>query len=142
MHRVFPLVALSLAFAPAPEPKSPAEVEISRLRGTWRLVSETQDGKDKEVRKLSLAFFKDHLELTDEKGTHRWELSLDPKATPPTFDLRTEADGGACCVRFVYRLDGNTLITCYNMDPPHTRPADLSGKANQLCRQVFQRQKR
>ena len=144
MRRVLPpLVVLCLGFAPAPVHRpdkiGPGD---TALRGEWVLVSETHGGLEQAPRKQSLVFFRRHLRLTGDAGTDRWELELDPASSPKAFDMRHESGPTKYRLKCVYRVDGDDLITCYNINKHSIRPPDLSGKGGwSPCLQVFKRKK-
>ena len=125
-----------------PFPKSVEQEELRRLRGQWVMVSITHGGKKIADRKLTIVFFQDHVELIDADGTYKWGLIRHPSISPKGFDLWLVIDGRKRYIRYVYRIDGDTLTTCYKMHVASTtRPSDLSGKGDSLCQQVFRRKK-
>ena len=143
MRRVLPpLIALCLGFAPAPvyRPDKTGPGDKS-LRGEWVLVSETHGGLKQAPRRLSLIFFRRHIQLTAETGSHRWDLDLDPASSPKAFDMRDEGGPTKYRLKCVYRVEGDDLITCYNINKHAVRP-DLSGNGPWApCLQVWRRKK-
>ena len=107
------------------------------------LVSETNGGLKQAPRKLSLVFFRRHVEKSAENWKDRWGLDLDGTSTPKAFDLRVEGCLGPYRLKHVYRVEGDTLVTCSHINKPSLRPSDLSGNARWCpCLQVFKRKKR
>jgi uncharacterized protein (TIGR03067 family) len=109
------LSALALAQIPAARD---VEGELSKLKGTWNLVSEIDDGKElsaEEARRIKLIF----------EGDGKWKVEVDgkmvgegttllnPTSRPKTLDY-TFTGGEQKGTRFlaVYELDGGTFRHC------------------------------
>ena len=143
MRHVSPLlVLLSLAFAPAPQPRARPDTtaaDLKRLQGVWLQVSSTVDVRSVatseitvsiEGRKMSFAF--------DGRPTMAWSFTLDGRPPLPCLDreeVRFPANG---ILRGIYRLDGDTLTLHSRRGE---RPADFSGKGEGVLVEVFRRKK-
>jgi hypothetical protein len=156
MRGVLPLIAvLSLAFAPAPFPK-PIRGDLKELLGEWVLVSESYGGKVQPLRAVSITFYRDYVALKHKDGTSRWECKVWTHAQPKAFDRWHEfkeespyarlvlgSAKGTLLIKHVYRVSGEELVTCHNINPKqsHIHPSNLSGKGGACCLQVWKRKK-
>jgi uncharacterized protein (TIGR03067 family) len=134
-----PLFALlCVAFAPAPFPKAKPDrqTDLEKLQGDWDLVSETYRGQT-HTRKMTAVIYKDSLALVTKDWTSRYRFTLDPKAKPPTIDMRLAGDSHR--MHAVYRLRGDVLTICYHMANRDTPPKELTDKDRNHCVLVFRR---
>ena len=123
--------------------EDPPKSDLDRLQGTWLPTSFKNEEKGEtdaeELKSYKLIFSGDKLTMVgpysdgDRKGT----MTLDPKATPKTFDVAMEVGGGV--LRGLYKLDGDTLTLCYpNID--RDRPVEFAAE-NGAYLWVFKRSK-
>ncbi len=120
MRRVLPLLVLSsLAFAPAPLPKtgSHRRPDAQRLQGKWErtqlyngaaLVPERPGEVTLAIAGETLAFSRNGKEQT------KWTIELDPLKAPKGLDLVGLGDSKGAVQHGIYRLEGDTLTYCYS----------------------------
>jgi uncharacterized protein (TIGR03067 family) len=97
------LALLSLAFAPAPFPKSGGSKGGPNLtiQGTWRQV-------DSQTTLIVTATRFEY--YTKEHGPIKYNLRFDATKTPPTYDLLA---GETLNAVGIYKVEGQTLTVCY-----------------------------
>jgi uncharacterized protein (TIGR03067 family) len=104
-------VAGSLAFAPAPFPKSSRHVadqdDLKKLQGEWYRVE--YDGQP-ERPPLHVKIVHDKLEFVSASGTY--VISIDPTKRPKRIDIRNSPEEQTPYYRGVYKLDGDTFVYC------------------------------
>ena len=121
--------------------------ELNKLRGTWLLVEEIDDGKQmpaEEAKKNKLTF----------DGEGRWKVEIDgkivgegtakidPSRKPRTIDYTfTKGDGNGAKFMAIYELDGDSYRHCGVLRG--TRPSEFSSTpgSGQILT-VFRREKR
>ncbi|HJZ90223.1 MAG TPA: TIGR03067 domain-containing protein [Gemmataceae bacterium] len=144
---LFSLVAGSCAAA-APGPKDKDPPKPSPLVGEWELVSSTAGGNTRpwELGDRVFAFTADG-KYADYGGGPKeeakcWPYRADGKADPPTLDILDHPRGKGGPLRWLYKLDGDTLNVCLNLDDDTQRPAALeAGKASKNWILTFRRVK-
>ena len=145
------LAAALVAGADDPKPGG----DLDRLRGVWRLVSWTSDGRDLVADRPDLfqamdvrwTFEGDTLAQTgtfqglNERGVEKRAFRLDPGQSPKWFDVRSGTGPDAPFLRGIYALDGKKLRVCYNPDPRSgERPtAFAAGKGSKYLLFEFER---
>ena len=126
-------VVLLAALAPAQMPAArEVEAELDKLKGTWSLVSEIDDGKElsaEEARKIKLTFDGDgkwKVEV-DGKMVGEGTTALNPSTRPKTLEY-TFTGGEQKGARFlaVYELDGDTFRHCGALKGD--RPTEFASK--------------
>lgn len=141
------MALLSVVFiAAAKPPQDDVTAELKKLRGSWRLVEELDDGKQmsaEEARKTKLTF--------DSAG--RWKVEIDgkvvgegtaainPAGKPKTIDY-TFAQGENTGSKFmaIYELDGDSFRHCGVLKG--ARPSEFSSKPDSgHILTVFRREK-
>jgi uncharacterized protein (TIGR03067 family) len=143
MRRALPLLILmSLAFAPAPQPRAKPDTtaaDLKRLQGVWLRVSSPIDVRSVatsevtvsiEGRKMSFAF--------DGRPTRSWSFTLDGRPTLPCLDQGEAGFPANGILRGIYRLDGDTLTLNSRRGG---RPDNFSGNGEGVIVEVFKRKK-
>jgi uncharacterized protein (TIGR03067 family) len=130
---------LSLAFAPAPFPraKRPKD-DLTRMQGNWVLIS-AMSGGTPQTSKLQAIIARDHLFLVDPAGKYRWNITIDPRASPKALDMRLPAGNSSTLLRTAYSLEGDTLKICYQPGQWAVRPTSVSGTVPSHYLWVFKR---
>ena len=141
------LLALSaLAFAPAPLPRPDRAGDLARLQGGWLLVSRTVGGREQDEGAPRVWVFDGSwLRASWGRLSEDWHVRLDPRASPRVMQTQTpelKEPGRTRVVNYVYRLDGDTLVVCYDAGRWRQPPADLGGQGSNDVRLVFRRQRR
>jgi uncharacterized protein (TIGR03067 family) len=128
------LAVVSLAFAPAPFPKQgdPNKEDLKKMQGSWTTVRRTYGGKPMTGRgEMTVVISGDRVKyLVDGMVRTEWIITLDAKKQPKIFDRKKVSGAGAGQIlRGVYRLEGDTLSTCYCQERGVSleRPTDLEG---------------
>jgi uncharacterized protein (TIGR03067 family) len=100
--------------------------ELARLRGTWRVVGFSADGKFRPASSPGERWEIQGnvvLWLDPEDEDNAFRCHLDPMATPRVMDFVLLGDpSGAAVARGIYRLDGDRLRVCYG-GPGEPRPS-------------------
>lgn len=126
---------VALFFVPFVAADVPADVktELEKLQGTWRLVKETDDGKEmsaEDARKTKLTFDADgkwRVEF-DGKVVGEGTLTLDPGKRPKTIDYTfTGGQDKGKVFKAIYELDGDSFKHCGVLTGP--RPDEFTAKA-------------
>jgi uncharacterized protein (TIGR03067 family) len=130
----------------AGKPDDAAEADLKAMVGKWKVEKAELGGKDatavvKDV-KLELAEGgKYKLDLLGQKdeGT----FSVDPSKKPAEMDIKgTEGPNKGKTIKTIYKLDGDTLIVCYELGGGE-RPAKFEMKADsKLFLAVYKREKK
>jgi uncharacterized protein (TIGR03067 family) len=100
----------SLAFAPAPFPRTPRKSEPPAIQGTWKGTHELRVTRQEMLYNPGAA---------DGRWTARYVLRLSRAGEVAGYDLAQE---GAAAFRGVYKVEGDTLTLCYDV-PGRPRPA-------------------
>src|SRR5262245_21435709 len=116
----FAVAVLSLAFAPAPFPKSrPSKdtSDLARMQGTWTVVEPTLSGRSvlREPTQIKITGTRFEFIVSGEVRS-RWEMKLDPTASPRVMDrtsLATQRVGGGNVLLCIYRFQGEQLHILY-----------------------------
>lgn len=132
------LCAFTLAFAPAPFPKTRERggQQFASLEGKWTYVAQTIGGWQlpRESRNEIWVEIQGASYWRCGTGGVRQEsrLTLDPKRQPKEFTLTfTHPISGKVSVsKGIYRLDGDRLTLCYNATG-NTRPAKFESPEGQ-----------
>jgi uncharacterized protein (TIGR03067 family) len=136
MHRILLLFApLSLAFAPAPEPKGPA-ADLAKMQGVWVVESFIGDGVRIPATQENVWTIAGNRVTTTFAGmpSTRFTLELGEGKVPRPVDwvIGEERKPGR------YRLDGDRLEIGIGPE----RPADLSGKGSGVAVWILRRKAR
>jgi uncharacterized protein (TIGR03067 family) len=129
------LAAASLAFAPAPQPKTgPNEKDLKRLQGVWQGVESRE--LESRVKGDTLSYYRDGKLVT------AYRITLDATTRPRSLDL-VGIGGGARdgrAYRCIYEIDGDTLRTASNgwSEP---RPSSFDGPGKGRDYEAFRRKK-
>src|SRR3954452_14202870 len=102
MRRVLPLLVLmSLAFAPAPFPRSERRTApVNDMIGVWG----------------SLVITHDRMTYGPQGGPYDWALKVNPRASPRTFDVTGIGQGNwGAEYRGIYKIEGDVLTLTYNV---------------------------
>jgi uncharacterized protein (TIGR03067 family) len=130
LRAILPLVLLSLAFAPAPLPKSrPAQQrsnDLARLQGEWVAVRERIGDLDCPVDGHVMTISGRTLRhVIRGKVTATWTINPDPRRAPPRMNERSQ-DG--YLLLSIYRLEGDTLtVSWQNENDAAGWPVDFKG---------------
>lgn len=104
---------LPLCTTTASVPHEEYELEVSDLRGTWRVISVQVNGREKDVRGEGLW----RLVVRQDQVTvigHTHYYKLDPGRRPWHIDVFQDKTPGARPVtRGIYHLNGNRLTICW-----------------------------
>jgi uncharacterized protein (TIGR03067 family) len=125
------LALLSLAFAPAPLPKSGRGRPNQTIQGTWIQVDDP-----KVTAIVTATGFEYHIEG---RGLIEYALRLDATKSPPAYDLLMPDDGRSLNAVGIYKVEGQILTVCYapGRDP---RPTSFEG-GHRRFKEVFRRLK-
>src|SRR5262249_17395118 len=121
--------AVWLALPAAAGPRQPAQKDIDRLRGTWKVLAVTADGKEAGAEmfaKVRYVFDGDSLEYREENGGKPGRYKLDTTAPPLGIDVI--GPNGAVTARGIYRFDGDVLIWCF-VKGAEKRPTEFASPA-------------
>jgi uncharacterized protein (TIGR03067 family) len=128
MRRFLPLlVLLSLAFAPAPFPRTQhqsAPALAPSMEGSWR---------SKRPMQVSAT----HIIFGEPTAPPYCTVAFDRSARPATFDL-IELEGGQAQWLGIYKVEGDTLTICYNQ-ARIGRPTAFDGPGKGQHTEVFKR---
>jgi uncharacterized protein (TIGR03067 family) len=109
------LLAVATLLAGQPGPKEKSADDMTRLRGTWALVSSTFDGRPTaaEVVKKRKMIFQDGelIAVVDGLKKGSLKITLDPGKSPKQIDLNP--GGERRTARGIYALKGDELKLCY-----------------------------
>ena len=115
------LVTSSVAIS-APGVKDAPPPKPSPLVGDWLLLTQTANGRESpwRIQETVFAFMADgkYSETRDGRKGKPVEYRTDDKADPPTLDI---IHVGGITVRWLYRVDGDTLEIC-SFDDRTVRP--------------------
>jgi uncharacterized protein (TIGR03067 family) len=123
------LVVLAVGLLFAADAKDKDKTDDDRIKGTWLLQTEEQDGNQKQFEgnaitvifaaegkgKVKYASGRDDLDLT---------YQLDATRKPPQITV----EGGGHTLNGIYKLDGDTLTICFTKDSTAERPAEFVAK--------------
>jgi uncharacterized protein (TIGR03067 family) len=129
------LAPAAWGFAPAPPPRPKKLPDLPVLAGSWRVVRYQSGAQDimgaRELRvrleKQRWTFLVRTMGAAERTGS-RYDLSLDPKASPPAFSWRG-ADGKSLQYVGSYALDGDTLSIFFaspGPGPDKNRPTNFA----------------
>ena len=113
-----PFLILAMAVVGADPWPEEAQQELKLLLGNWMIKSSERDGKQLEYEQPNDYIFeiKDDKWMSDGKE-HSRIIGIDPKANPKCYDLKALGNNeGGRVSRVIYKLEGNTLTTCYSFD--------------------------
>src|SRR5262245_21114366 len=86
------IAALALAsFVAAPEPMEAPKPES--IEGEWTVVQMIRDGREVKVKVATVTIKGDKMILKDDDQKAESVITLDPKATPATIDIRAKQNG-------------------------------------------------
>src|SRR5688572_4383451 len=105
MRRVLLLIVLlSLAFAPAPLPRSQRRTETGArgMEGLWA------DGPHR------LLIMRGCMICNPGPSAMEYELVVDASASPQAYDIRVIAGSGRWAFSGIYRVEGDRLLISYN----------------------------
>jgi uncharacterized protein (TIGR03067 family) len=113
---------------------SAVEQELAKFQGTWQLVAAVADGRQadeehvKSVR-VTIEGRTHTVRSGDRVLAHGVRFEVDPTKTPKEVtDTIEEGPDKGKQIRGIYRLEGDTLISCV-AKPGEARPAEFSGAA-------------
>ena len=138
---ILPALALFILSSAATTARADAkDDELKKMKGTWTVVSATQDGApmpDKEMKDATFVIEGDTIAMV--KGDRKDPVtvkSIDTSKTPTWIDLQPPG-GGAEKIEGIYKLDGDTLEMCFKKTG---RPADF-GQGKDIMYMKLKRQK-
>jgi uncharacterized protein (TIGR03067 family) len=147
MRFVFPPLVVVFAILAAPaagQDKKPKEkldkeaakavaAELKALVGNWRVTKATVDGEDATEHLKVLTFqIRDGGRYTARLGmqTDPGTFTVDPAKEPKEMNLKpTGGPQKGKNVKAIYKLDGNTLVVCYDHKTPENAPAKFESPA-------------
>jgi uncharacterized protein (TIGR03067 family) len=107
---------------------SPVDQELAQLKGTWEATEGEILGIKRSnapgLKAIKWTFNGDQLRLTDRRGSIDGIITLNPSASPKTFDFK-DAGGTAYGI---YELSGDTLKVCYDLKK---RPTTFTTTVNE-----------
>jgi uncharacterized protein (TIGR03067 family) len=130
---IIPLVLLSLAFAPAPLPRSPRahrqrRDDLAALQGEWVAVWTMLNNNVKRREADYVVTIKGRTlsHLFGGQASATWAIDPDPRHAPPRLNQRSKTT----VLLSIYRLEGDTLTLCWRNDlKDNTWPVDFYGGA-------------
>ena len=120
--------------------QKPEKTDLELLQGTWVTTSQPLSGVKQEPKTVTFTFAGRNLALTTDQQTNPWEVTLDSKTAPKSWDMKHRTDPDV--MKAVYSLEGDTLTVCHNYDLGgwSRRPKDLSD-VSYRSKWVLKRQK-
>jgi uncharacterized protein (TIGR03067 family) len=118
-----------LVFAAGARGNDPAEQELKKLQGTWKVVSRPEDGRNQppDERVTFVISGKKFSLCVDGMPEKEAGIRLDPKACPKALDLGSGVGNEIRIARAIYSLDGDTLTICVNARDESRRPTRFTG---------------
>lgn len=111
------------------EKNVPHSAEREKLQGTWRATSCQLSGKSLDKAPLSRFDFGAHaVVVTEGEKTFAAEYSVDLTKQPKQFALWNEVSRSTVLLRFIYKLEGDTLTLGFNPAPDESPPATFETK--------------
>jgi uncharacterized protein (TIGR03067 family) len=139
------ILAVGVLTAAAAPQGDAAKKEQEKLQGTWVPVSVTVDGKKEDIRDLTLTFTGNTFRVkAGDKVFGAGTFTTDPGKEPKTIDTRwTEGENKGKTEVGIYKLEGDTLTTCFAEAGTDKRPTSFTSKeGSKLELTVFKRAKR
>ena len=111
------------------EKNVPRLAEREKLHGTWRASSCQLSGKPLDKAPLSrFDFGANTVVVTEGEKTFGAEYSVDLTKQPKQFTLWNEVSRSTVLLRFIYKLDGDTLTLGFNPTTDESPPATFETK--------------
>lgn len=111
------------------EKNVPRLAERKKLQGTWRATSCQLSGKPLDKAPLSrFDFGSNTVIVTEREKTFGAEYSVDLTKQPRRFTLWNEVSRSTVLLRFIYKLEGDTLTLGFNPAPDESPPATFETK--------------
>jgi uncharacterized protein (TIGR03067 family) len=142
------ILAVGVLTAAAAPQGDAAKKEQEKLQGAWVPASVTVNGKEApkdEIRNLTLTFTGNKFMVkAGDKVFGAGTFTIDPGKEPKTFDTRwTEGESKGKTEVGIYKLEGDTLTTCFAEAGTDKRPTSFTSKeGSKLELTVFNRAKR
>lgn len=129
------VIALLVMLQP---PSDAISMEVSRLTGSWQVVSASADGKDTSERLKGYRYVFDgqHMKLQDRQGRPMLRSDSKPderpflinlSTNPRTIDMTIQVKTKAFLSLGIYQLKDDELTLCF-AEPGAARPTDFRGK--------------
>jgi uncharacterized protein (TIGR03067 family) len=115
--------------AASARPRGPAEEDLEKLQGAWRIDSSWRDGvpEPEAARGVTILFRGDKFIVVDKDGNRQEEtIRLMPDRTPKAIDCWSK--GGGQASPGIYELEGDTFRWCSPLGSPKVRPAGFSSQ--------------
>lgn len=127
------LCATALAARGADEPSDAIKKELAALKGEWKIVSRTEDGRETPLESIKdrvIVFEGDAYEIRNGKDLHvAAKIKLEPTKAPKWFDLTITSPIGSAGENQLglYKIEGDTLTICV-ADFDAKRPTEFASK--------------
>jgi uncharacterized protein (TIGR03067 family) len=117
--------------------------ELKALKGDWKAAKVTMAGadamatlKDLELTILDDNKYKSKLGTETDEGT----FTFDPAADPKSIDIKPNA-GQVKLLKAIYKIDGDSLVVCYDIQGKTTPPKFESTAENKFLLVEYKRKK-
>jgi uncharacterized protein (TIGR03067 family) len=130
MKRILALILLLGMYVPVLV-ADPAQDELEKLQGPWKVVSLEKDGKKQSedaVKTLKITIKEDKFLFKEGDKESEATLKIDPAKKPKTIDLVVKEGDALKTLKGIYQLDGDDLTICAAGDPNGERPTKFATK--------------
>jgi uncharacterized protein (TIGR03067 family) len=136
MKRFVFVVSIVMAIAGGQDKKDDGNRDLDRLRGTWKVVSIIQNGREvPNASDNSISFDAQNVTIKEKNGQSKGTCTLDAAKEPKHIDLIPDNDKGKK-VQAIYSLKGDELKLCLAA-PGRDRPTKFESKPGSRYRLVI-----